>query len=84
MILLNCYPISPHTLWISPHTLWDTHKAKICDDLARTLKRDHPHIDQTEEIIHDYGLYLIERILLKSEKCLRNFPEMPQWVGDWA
>ena len=76
MILLNCRPTSPHTLW-------DTHRAKICDDLARTLEREHPHIDQTEEIVYDFGLYLIEKILLKSERRLRDFPEMPQWVGNW-
>ena len=76
MILLNCHPTSPLTLW-------NTHKAKVCDDLARTLERDYPHIEQTEEVVYDFGLYLIEKILLKSEKRLRDFPEMPQWVGDW-
>jgi len=43
----------------------------------------HDNIDQTEDIIYDFGLYLIEKILLKSEKRLRDFPEMPQWVGNW-
>ena len=76
MILLNCYPTAPHALW-------DTHKAKICDDLARTLEHDYPHIVQTEDIIYDFGLYLTEKILLKSEKRLQDFPEMPQWVGNW-
>ena len=76
MILLNCHPTAPHTLW-------NTHRANICDDLARTLERDYPHINQTEEVICDFGLFLIEKILLKSEKRLRDFPEMPQWVGNW-
>ena len=76
MILLNCRPTEPHVLW-------NHHKAKICDDLARTLERDHPLIDQTEDTIYDFGLYLIEKILLKSEKRLQDFPQMPQWVGNW-
>lgn len=77
MILLNCHPTAPHTLW-------NTHKVRICDDLARILEREYPHVDQTEEVVYDYGLYLTEKILLKSERRLRDFPEMPQWVGNWG
>ena len=76
MILLNCQPTAPLALW-------DLHKAKICDDLPQTLERDYPQIDPTEEVVYDFRLYLIDKILLKSEKRLRDFPGMPQWVGNW-
>ena len=37
----------------------------------------------TEEIVFDYGLYLIQKILLQFGKTLANFPPMPMPTGDW-
>jgi len=39
----------------------------------------------TDEDAHDYGLYLIDKILRDSGKSLAvNWPTMPQSQGDWA
>jgi hypothetical protein len=63
--------------------LWEQFKPKICDDLRRKLEH-MPHYQNqhfTEDQIYDYGLHLIEQILMKSGKTLTNFPPMPTVLG---
>jgi hypothetical protein len=76
MILFNCCPIAPLTLW-------NTHKAKICDDLAQTLEHDYPHIDQTEEVVYDFGLYLIDKNSLEVGKEATGHSRHATMVGNW-
>ena len=75
MILKECSPVEPSVLW-------DEYKSYICDDL-------HHHLIQlqfeqpTEDLIYDYGLYLIEEALQESGKSLNNCLPMPMPVNNW-
>jgi hypothetical protein len=53
MIVSDCTPADPMKLW-------DLYKEHLCDDLGHRLSRQGvPHL--TREVIHDYGLHLIEQ-----------------------
>ena len=75
MILKECSPVEPLVLW-------DEYKLYICDDL-------HHHLIQlqfeqpTEDLIYDYGLYLIEEALQESGKSLKDYAPMPMSVNNW-
>jgi hypothetical protein len=72
VILLSCFPASPEILW-------DRFKEHICDDLRRQLQRLPQYQDHEfdDEKIHDYGLHLLNKILMRSGKTLADFPNMP-------
>lgn len=76
-LLLFCSPAKPELLW-------NEFRVHICDDLGYRLRRSgrqDPHDDE----IFDYGLWLIERVLMKTQrKQLKDFPEMPIPERDWA
>ena len=76
IILLSCHPTSPDALW---HQF----KHKICDDLRRNLERVPRYFSQdfTDDQIYDYGLHLLDKILLESGKRLSDFPPMPLSTG---
>ena len=76
VILTSCNPSSPDVLW---HQF----KHKICDDLKRHLERVPRYLNRvfTDEQIYDYGLHLIDKILLESGKHLTDFPPMPLSMG---
>jgi hypothetical protein len=76
IILLSCHPTSPDVLW---HQF----KHKICDDLRRFLERTPRYLNRvfTDEQIYDYGLHLLDKILLESGKRLTDFPPMPLSTG---
>jgi hypothetical protein len=44
----------------------------------------YQHNEPTEEEIFNYGLFLIQKILLQFGKTLANFPLMPRPTGDWG
>ena len=69
VILRDCNPSDPAILW-------QHFQDHICDDLKHALHRlNRP--DATQEEVHDYGLYLIDRLLDRSGRSLRDFPPMP-------
>ena len=72
VILLNCIPTSPEVLW-------ERYKVHICDDLRRRLERHPQFCDHhfEDEKIYDYGLHLLNKILMRSGKSLGDFPPMP-------
>ena len=76
MILLHCNPVDPHYLWV------DT-KGHLCDDLQYQLIHRLHMPDPTEDQIYDYGLYLINVGLWKSEKSLQDFADMPMPQIHW-
>ncbi|KIM54784.1 hypothetical protein SCLCIDRAFT_94953, partial [Scleroderma citrinum Foug A] len=52
-------------------------KHHLCDGLQYQLIH-HLHMpDPTEDLIYDYGLYLINVGLRKSGKSLQDFADMP-------
>lgn len=63
--------------------LWNHHKAKICGDLKHRLITHYRIPEPTNEQVYDFGLYLINQILLKSGKTLSDFPPMPIPQGPW-
>ena len=63
--------------------LWANHRERICDDLRHKLIA-HRIPDPTDEQVFDYGLHLLEGILLKAGKRLTDFPPMPLPQGQWA
>jgi hypothetical protein len=78
VILTSCHPSTR-----APDVLWHQFKHKICDDLRRHLERVPHYLNWafTDEQIYDYGLHLIEKILLESGKHLTDFPPMPLSMG---
>ena len=76
VILLNCHPVSPEVLWAN-------HKVKICDDLEHRLTLMN-YQNPSQEQVDDYGLYLINEILIQSNKSLQDFPDMPLFQEQWG
>ena len=76
-ILCDCIPSAPTQLW-------DNHKANICDDLQHALQHKNVWQNPTYEDVWDYGLYLIDQLLLNSNKSLKDWPDMPQVQQNWA
>ena len=76
IILLSCFPTSPEALW-------NQFKHQICDDVRRKLQRNVRYHDRefTNDQIYDYGLHLLNKILLRSGRTLRDFPPMPLSLG---
>lgn len=75
-MLLHCNPTSPGILW-------QQFKHHICDDLRVKLNSVYPDTEFTDDQVHMYGLHLINRILIKSDKHLADYPEMPAIEGNW-
>ena len=69
-----------------PERLWDKFKDSICSDLEHVLLRT-PTFQHLQEIpagtVHDYGLHLINDILLEAGYSLAEFLEMPTPQIDW-
>jgi len=76
-ILKDCAPADPRALW-------DTFWQDICDDLKRHPVFRHRDVEPSEEEIQDYGLYLIDQLLLQSGKSLKDWDCLPQVTGDWG
>ena len=70
-MLLFCHISAPENLWLEFHD-------HICDNLVVAIP--NPTIDH----IHDYGLFLLNRILGKSGYTLKQFSKMPISVENWA
>lgn len=65
-----------------PGRLWKEFRHSICDDVPMQLHK--LGIAQTdEEMVYDYGLYLLNQILQDSGKSLADFPGMPKPEYDW-
>jgi hypothetical protein len=47
------------------------------------LNARYPQIAPTEDNVFDYGLFLIQKILLQFGKTLATFPPMPLSTGNW-
>lgn len=75
-ILLHCQPAEPSVLWAQ-------HKDKICDDLQHRLITKHNIAEPTNDQIYDYGLYLLDQILLKFGKHLSDYNPMPISEFQW-
>ena len=77
-ILNECHPIQPLDLW-------KQFKDCICDDLPWWLEHEYPNEWVMEDLIFDFGLFLLNQQLLKFEKTLADFPPMPlPTLRDWA
>ena len=75
-LLCDCTPSDPLQLWMD---FWD----KICDDLQHRLQTQNICQNPTPEDIYDFGLFLIEEILQRSNKSLRNWPMLPLPQQNW-
>jgi PIF1-like helicase/Helitron helicase-like domain at N-terminus len=76
-IIKDCDPADPRALW-------DTFWQDICDDLKRHPVFRNREVEPSEEEIQDYGLYLIDQILIQAGKSLQNWDSLPQVVGNWG
>lgn len=75
-LLLFCSPTKPEQLW-------NEFREYICDDLGYRLHCSGCQ-DPRDDEIFDYGLWLIERVLMKTQrKRLKDFPDMPLPERDW-
>ena len=75
-ILRDCTPASPKELW-------DTFWPDICDDLKYKLSLEGIE-DASDAQVQDYGLYLIDKLLSHSGKCLKDWDSMPHFVRNWG
>jgi hypothetical protein len=77
MIMQFCQPTHPDALW-------NEYKQFICDDLQhRLIQAGRPPETINENDIYDYGLYLLNNVLLGYGRTLLDFPPMPTPVQDW-
>ena len=65
-----------------PAELWEKFKTHLCDDLPHRLRHQSPQLaDLTEDLIFDYGLFLIQVRLEKDDRTMRSVglprPRMP-------
>ena len=66
-----------------PEYLWNKFCHHICDDLRYRLQCTGRQDPQEAEVL-DYGLWLIEQILVKTlRKHLKDFPDMPLPNHSW-
>ncbi len=75
-LLHDCTPSDPLCLWMD-------FRDKICDDLCHRLQTQNICQNPTPEDVHDFGFYLIEEILQRSNKSLCNWPMLPLPQQDW-
>ena len=61
--------------------LWHLFKSHLCDDLPRFLARHH-NLQLNDNLLYDYGLYLIQQHLLKDDKCMQSVG-LPNPCHDW-
>ena len=74
-ILMMGHPSDPTGLWMQ-------FRANICDDLRNTLShRGLP--DLGDEQVYDYGLHLLEKMLISQNSSLQN-KGMPESVDEWG
>jgi hypothetical protein len=76
VILRECNPADPVGLW-------NRFKDHICDDLAHRLGVIYPNEDISQERVYDYGLWLLDQILHRSNKSLQEYPPMPLPQENW-
>ena len=62
----------------TPEALWQEFQDNICDDLH--IRVPNPTADR----VHDFGLFLLNRILAESGYSLDNFPNMPVPYEKWT
>jgi len=70
-----------------PLLLWNRFKDALCDDLPYYLAAGHIAVpenaqDGMRNVHYDYGLYLIQQLLLEFNKSLPDF-ELPVPVLYW-
>ena len=75
-ILAFCFPSNPRNLW-------NLFKHHICDDLECRLHITYRIRSPSDDQVHDYGLFLIDKILNNAGKSLDQFRDMPQVTGSW-
>ena len=61
----------------APKALWDEFQDAICDDLF--VRVPNPTIPR----VHDFGLFLLNRLLYESGYSLEDFPKMPLCHDNW-
>jgi len=69
-ILLHCHPAEPAVLW-------QQHREKNCNNLQHRLTTHHDIPEPTNDQIYDYGLYLLDCILLTSGNIFLTMSELP-------
>ena len=70
-----------------PHLLWDQFKTGLCDDVKHKLYHmDHYQADQEipEDDIYDYGLWNLNRIIVRMGRNLADFLPMSFPQQQWA
>jgi hypothetical protein len=76
IILTACNPSEPVALWTR-------FRGQICDDLRRRLAGDPwRHPDASDEDVFDFGLYLIENLVVETGSSMRDC-SMPSCTQNW-
>ena len=55
----------------------------ICDNLKYCLQTTYHIQNPEDDQVHDFGIYLIDKILNQAGKSLDQFRDMPQITGYW-
>ncbi|PIA57130.1 hypothetical protein AQUCO_00600098v1 [Aquilegia coerulea] len=77
ILLTECSPIHPEYLW-------EQYALQICDDVSYKLQTGFGIAESTAVQIKDYGLFLLDKLLLESGKTFLDYPPMPSPVSNWA
>ncbi len=75
VILEHCEPSQPELLWME-------FRHHLCDDLRHRLQIRGLD-DPSQDDIYDFGLHLLNRILLEHHKSLLMYPTMPRPLKEW-
>ncbi|XP_026413166.1 uncharacterized protein LOC113308935 [Papaver somniferum] len=77
VVLCDCNPTEPEVLWAK-------FGLRICDDLPHRLRALYGIQNPIDEQVLDYGLYLLDKLLWRGGKELKDFSSMPLPKGDWG
>jgi len=80
-ILRFCEPADPQA-----GALWMRYRPSICSDLRYRLQNlgSWTREGLTDDIVYDYGLYLIDELLAASGQSLLSYPSMPLPQRQWG
>jgi hypothetical protein len=75
LVVRHCEPVQPQTLW-------NEFQANLCNDLHHCLHWADI-LNLSDDDMHDYGLFFLNKHLSNLSTSLSNFSNMPQILNDW-
>jgi hypothetical protein len=67
-----------------PEVLWEEFWRKICDNIPLQLRRIGHLRPNSDEMVQDYGLHLLDEVLKEMGCQLDNWKDMPKPRHNWG